>query len=334
MEHEEIRLKLAAYLDNAVSDVDKVEIKKHLGMCGACRGEIADLELTVKYLKSLPEIEPPSWLTQKVMAKVSEEDLNKKSLWHRLFFPLHVKLPIEALTIVVLCVLAYNLTGPKIEQANLAEQRRMPLPTKTRPSPSNEMESNGNPPSGYSKGKGVFNKVDRYPSDMDIQQPGAALPAPPQKQESPPPQAKAQPRRSVEPELQNVDSGFMSDRELASGSKEEKMQVASRVAKKGKTASPEKGLSAVGALPIGNAEITLEVENPATASAAIEDAVTKLGGRINGHSSSGNSYFLSIRISTGKIKKLADRLSRIGTIKEAPQTTSDAGGLTDVTIRW
>ena len=41
MEHEDMRRKLSAYLDNAVTAEEKAEIKRHLGSCGTCRGAIA-----------------------------------------------------------------------------------------------------------------------------------------------------------------------------------------------------------------------------------------------------------------------------------------------------
>ncbi|HEX2769531.1 MAG TPA: DUF2275 domain-containing protein, partial [Geobacteraceae bacterium] len=119
MEHAEIRRKLPAYLDNAVATEEKEEIKRHLGRCGSCRGEIADLELTIGYLKSLPEVEPPSWLTAKIMAKVQDETGPRVSLWQRLFFPLHLKLPVEAVALVFLCVTGYYLARLIGEQAPL-----------------------------------------------------------------------------------------------------------------------------------------------------------------------------------------------------------------------
>jgi hypothetical protein len=102
MEHGEIRRRLPAYLDNAVAAEEKEEIKRHLARCGSCRGEIADLELTVGYLKSLPEVDPPPWLTARIMATVRDETGLGKSLLRRLFSPLHLKLPVEAVAIVFL----------------------------------------------------------------------------------------------------------------------------------------------------------------------------------------------------------------------------------------
>ncbi len=119
MEHADMRRKLSAYLDNAVTAEEKAEIKRHLGSCGTCRGAIADLELTVGYLKTLPDVEPPPWLTAKIMAKVREIAAPKPSLWQRLFFPLYVKLPIEAVALVFLCVTGFYLARTIGTQAPL-----------------------------------------------------------------------------------------------------------------------------------------------------------------------------------------------------------------------
>jgi hypothetical protein len=109
MEHTEIRRKLSAYLDNAVSAEEKEDIKRHLGSCGNCRGVLADLEWTIDHLKRLPEVEPPPWLTAKIMAKVRDSSAEQPNIWRRLFFPLRIKLPLVAFALIFLGVTGYYL---------------------------------------------------------------------------------------------------------------------------------------------------------------------------------------------------------------------------------
>lgn len=104
--------------------------------------------------------------------------------------------------------------------------------------------------------------------------------------------------------------------------------------KRGKKATAGESLSVPGGGPTGKGEITLVVDDPESAGGAIEETVTRLGGRINGHSSSEESHLLIIRIGVQKVAVLLDRLERIGTVQEKPQISKGAGGTVDLTIKW
>ena len=333
MEHAEIRQKLAAYLDSAVSDEEKEEIKRHLGRCGSCRGEIADLELTVRYLKSLPAVDPPPWLAEKIIAKVRDEATQKTTLWRRLFFPLHVKLPIEAFAMLFLCVSGYYLTR------TISEQPLLPKPLTLQPQSQTHPPSPAEPyPSRTPKS---MPKSDGQQRKMDVQQPGD-IPSPAQEphaatnqKEAAPQPAMAPPvRKMVEPELRPTDEGLMSDFDTANpvfGGKPSKAM--SRERKSG----AEEALREAEAPAAGNArkeEISLAVEDPAAATASIEEAVTRFGGRINGHSYSGENHLLFIRIGATNYPRLLDRLGRVGKVQERPQLPPGTVGMIDLIIRW
>ncbi len=105
-------------------------------------------------------------------------------------------------------------------------------------------------------------------------------------------------------------------------------------AKRSKKAPAVGSPSELGGALAGKAEITLVVDDPATAAGIIEESVTRLGGRINGHSYSDESHLLIIRIGTQKVPALLGRLERIGTVQERPQLPKGATGTVDLTIRW
>src|SRR6185369_344373 len=67
--HPEIRRNFSAYLDSSADDAEKVSTKEHLKSCGSCREALADLEWMIEHLKSLPDEEPPHWLTSSIMQK-------------------------------------------------------------------------------------------------------------------------------------------------------------------------------------------------------------------------------------------------------------------------
>jgi hypothetical protein len=144
-DHTEIRRKLPAYLDDDVSAEEKQEIKKHLGTCGICRGALADLELTMWHLKRLPEIEPPPWLSEKILSKVRVPVEPKPSPWLRIFSPTGVKLPLVVLALLLLCGIGFFIfrtLGPKVI---VPAPSPAPLKTTPRPAPAGPSRSLGVP---------------------------------------------------------------------------------------------------------------------------------------------------------------------------------------------
>jgi hypothetical protein len=104
MECHNIREKLVAYMDGDVPSGGKMLIDEHLQSCRKCRQYLADLRKTVGYVRSLEDVEPPVWLAHRVMAKIKSESGPEKGILRRLFYPLHIKLPIEAVVAVLMAV--------------------------------------------------------------------------------------------------------------------------------------------------------------------------------------------------------------------------------------
>jgi hypothetical protein len=121
----DIEGKLAAYQEEALSPEEKSLVEAHLGTCAKCSSLLADLKKTVDLLKDLPEVEPPPWFTQKIMAQVREESEQKGGLLRKLFYPFHIKIPIEAfatLLVVVIGVHIFRATVPEIRTVVQAPQ--------------------------------------------------------------------------------------------------------------------------------------------------------------------------------------------------------------------
>ncbi|HTP65168.1 MAG TPA: DUF2275 domain-containing protein [Geobacteraceae bacterium] len=332
MEHEELRRKLSAYLDNVVGSEEKEEIKRHLKSCGSCRGEIADLELTVGYLKSISMVEPPPWLKEQIMTRVRELSETRPSLWRRLFFPLYVKLPLEALALVLICVTGYYLAR------TVGMQEPLPI------LPSSEQRQEPAPPSSFQTAP-----PPSHPGS--VSQPGAALlkPATPKPRSNPtpaavpsilpkPPETEPIPARQTkqaeQPELAPTEEGPNLEQEVVPqfGREEKAVTTPAGALKKGKTAL--RGGDSGRAAKMEAGGINLDVEDPGAAVGAVEEAVNRTGGRISGHSYGEESHLLIIRINRQKIPELVDRLGHIGTVLDKPQLPKGAEGLTDLTIRW
>lgn len=107
MDHATVKKNLSAYLDGAVTPEEKVLLEEHLEVCHECRAELRELAETVSRLRSLGEVEPPPWLTVKVMARVREEAGRERGLLRRLFAPFGWKIRLEAAALVLLTATGY-----------------------------------------------------------------------------------------------------------------------------------------------------------------------------------------------------------------------------------
>ncbi len=109
MEHNDIRHRLSEYIDGSIAAKEKAAIETHLQTCQQCRDALHEIRKTIEHIKTVEEIEPPAWMTQKIMATVREEAGRKQTLLQRLFYPLAVKLPIQAVAVLFLTVTAFYI---------------------------------------------------------------------------------------------------------------------------------------------------------------------------------------------------------------------------------
>lgn len=97
------KINLSAYLDNELSEKERLEIERHIEICRDCREEIETLSsLNNNLLNLKEEIEPSSNFNMKFWERVKAEDERKKI---GLFW-----LPIPA-TAVLLLIILFHITS-------------------------------------------------------------------------------------------------------------------------------------------------------------------------------------------------------------------------------
>lgn len=109
MNHEEIRHKLSEYIDGAVTSADKSAIEQHLKTCSECAEALAEFRKTIEHIHAVEEVESPSWMTQKIMAKVREEQETTVGVWQRVFGHFLGKFPVQAVAVLFLAVTAFYI---------------------------------------------------------------------------------------------------------------------------------------------------------------------------------------------------------------------------------
>lgn len=129
MKCRDIEEKLPAYHEGCTLSSEETSlVEAHLKICPQCSSSLDDLIKTMHLIKELPEIDPPPWFTQKVMARVHDETEKRRGLVKKLFYPFHVKIPIEAfatLMVALLGIYIYQSTQPETGTISRARQARV-----------------------------------------------------------------------------------------------------------------------------------------------------------------------------------------------------------------
>jgi hypothetical protein len=108
MKCEQVQEKLSEYIDGLLDRDISGLIQSHLASCPRCQAEAQALAEAKRAVAGLPVIEPPSGFSQRVMGRVREE-ANRPSLFRRLFLPMRIKIPIHALTLLLVGGIAVYL---------------------------------------------------------------------------------------------------------------------------------------------------------------------------------------------------------------------------------
>lgn len=115
-----VQEQLSAYLEDELEPAARRSMDAHLEECVHCRRELEALRRTISALQSLEEIDVPPRLTAAIQAGIA---VRERSGWRRLgawlFFPMHIKLPLEAmaLLLVTLGVVYVYRSAPELAQA-------------------------------------------------------------------------------------------------------------------------------------------------------------------------------------------------------------------------
>ncbi len=107
--HDDIKKLLSAAAGDDLGAEERLSLERHLKECPECNAEYRELKAILAAVKATPEQEPPPWLASRIMATIKDEASPRRSWFARLFLPLQLKLPLEALALVMICVTAWHV---------------------------------------------------------------------------------------------------------------------------------------------------------------------------------------------------------------------------------
>jgi hypothetical protein len=122
----EIENRLPAYREDLLTPEERKIISGHLASCPRCNRAFAGLKKAEALVHGLGEVETPPFFEQRIMSRLREGAGRKQGILRRLFYPLYIKIPIQALATLLVTVLAfYVYQGGEPEMKQIAP---LPIP--------------------------------------------------------------------------------------------------------------------------------------------------------------------------------------------------------------
>lgn len=285
MECNNFQQKLSDYIEGIISSEELALIEEHLKTCSTCNKSFADIKKTLSYARDLEDIEPPAWLRDKIMSRIKTETDPKGGFLRKLFYPLHIKLPIEAVAAVFVAVTAFYIFKTIQPEVKIARVPSEEIKTQIPQPPAPPLEK-GPATSSVESGNGGFQ------TEQPVQ------PAPMDKS-------------AEEPQVHAQDTRWdkVTPSEGVVGKEESKTEILSTAAKSKVLAEKKEAVS-----------LHLRVEDVKTAREEIEKTLIQFEGKITKIESFENKELVTAEIDSQKLKEFIDNLKHIGEIKEKEST--------------
>ncbi len=337
--HSDIRTLLSGYCGDDLPASERTAVEEHLKLCPDCRAELLELQTTLRVIRTTPGIEPPPWLTTRIMAHVREEQAEKQGWLKRLFFPLRIKIPLELTALLVVCLCGYYLTR------TVETELRSPQMLQDAPAPASAPRVERKP--DMPKEKPILPEPSRTktaPIAPPVQSPPASreesvqhaapqtfAPAPPAlKREQPSPSGGSDAVRS-----ESIPADKTNNRAMEAAPVAKKKSARGEMRFEPGNVNPGAASKATARAvkdKLPQMTLRLDVSDKSSAARAIRLAASRSGAGVvdEFRHSSGR---LTLKIPAARFEEFCDRLALIGHISEQPEPPLNVQML-EVTILW
>jgi len=297
----QIQKRMPSYVDGMDSPEERRLIDQHLPSCPSCRKALEEYQKDRERLRGLEEVEPPPGFAPRIMAQIEEEE-KKGGILKKLFFPLHVKIPIQAVGAIVIAVLAIQVYHSSEPQKAAIQRYEVTVPA----APPKE-------------------EIGKEAKQEDAISPAAKSPqADVLRAEEPKKKAASSPIPETAPQAPaTAGLGAASSREpqraeAPVAQKRAKMQMESP--------SPSQKLEAVLPRAAETITLTLKANDIAAAERTVEAVLRNLGGTKIEKSPSGDGEVVTADLPARNINDLLERLRPFVEAKERDRASQTAEG--------
>ncbi|PYM59760.1 MAG: hypothetical protein DMD79_17065 [Candidatus Rokuibacteriota bacterium] len=116
---------LSALVDEALAPGERAAVEAHVGGCPDCQRELEGLRATVALLRGMERPRAPTGFVDRVVAAARPEPWRRR-LGRWLFFPLRVKLPMEAAAVALVAVVAVYVVHRSPELRDVGREAMAP----------------------------------------------------------------------------------------------------------------------------------------------------------------------------------------------------------------
>ena len=340
---------LPGMIDGALPETEIKRIEAHLETCASCRKALADMRIADERVKNLEEVEPPPWLKTRIMAQIREEARRKEGILRKLFFPLHVKVPIQALATVLIAFVAWN-----VYKTGEPEFRHMAPPsTAVQEAPQARIPQEPAPAAGTSKREEIpaTREKKTFAPPPEIAKEPASQRAETRREET----ATADAEKPIERlraakravEAPNDEDAWKGAGEARTTQADRVREAQARDPKQKAVKTPDGAVAketgkqearpaaapmmSSAATPRPDLEITLRARDPGSAAADAETVLRQLGAQAVDRQSREGRVSLTARIRTEQIEVLREKLKPLGPVQESVHGAPGPGG--SLTIR-
>lgn len=110
MNCEQVKMILADYRDGTITESERAMVDAHLKVCGDCREELRFLKKYKTAISRYPALQAPDGLLEEVHRGI--ESQKRGGIVRALFFPLRVKVPLEAAALLALALTGVLIFKP------------------------------------------------------------------------------------------------------------------------------------------------------------------------------------------------------------------------------
>jgi hypothetical protein len=329
---EDIEKRLSAYLEGDVDPKEQMLIEEHLAVCGQCSRTLEGIKKTIELVRNLEEVEPPPWLKQKIMAHVREEAEKRTGIFRKLFFPLHIKIPVEvfaACLVAVMAIYVLKATGPEIQSLQAPSEQRQTADyadKQTREvTPSSTKASKGKavPDEHYGKNKAASPQLRKETVDtitsreappvpkLPLPKLSAALPAvsagdaKEKEIEGKAEVFQSAPLSAVAPKSAHIKKGDIAASDTAVQYRPGHKSVSNQIQFKTSAAKKQQSIT-----------MTAKVDNVPAAAVNVKGLLDRFGATDLKQESQEDSIILMASLPAQKLKELYEKLKTIGEVKE------------------
>ena len=316
MECREIQENLNNYIEGLFPPETVRLYEEHFALCSKCSGDLSDLRRSIELVTGLEEIEPPQWLTQKVMARVREEAASKqkKGIFENLFSSFNLPLKAAAgFAIVVIAIVIFRDIRPVVQNtASVSEETAKQGPHRKKKVPR------------VIKREAVQTQAAAEKKDSPLPYTSSPMPAAGGYGSSEK-LSEAQKSPAPVPEQNKAGSNAFAPAPAAPA----KGEIRDDMRLEAKAAPVLKAKEETRAY---NILFTVNVKEIGSAKKEVWKALSQSGAKVGRSEAYKDKYVFSAEVDPSKVKELNDRLKNIGEVKQKDIDTSKTQGNLSVKI--